>query len=112
MIEALISGGYAPEEMANFARGRMRKKLPELKEALTGWISDDHRFILTQCMQHMQFLEKQITEIEEEIDEKQNADPELYECLMSIPFFGKVWLQSGSFHKYMLCFLFAVQALA
>jgi transposase len=90
MIEALISGGYTPEEMANFARGRMRRKLPELKEALMGKITDDHRFILTQCMQHIQFLEMQITEIEEEIDEKLKADPELYECLMSIPFFDKV----------------------
>lgn len=90
MIEALISGGYTPEEMANFARARMRKKLPELKEALTGKITDEHRFILTQCMEHIQFLEKQIAALEEQIDEKLKAYAEVYECLMSIPFFAKI----------------------
>ncbi|MCI0691690.1 IS110 family transposase [candidate division KSB1 bacterium] len=90
MLEALISGGYTPEEMANFARARMRKKLPELKEALTGKITDEHRFILTQCMEHIQFLEKQIAAIEEQIDEKLKAYAEVYECLMSIPFFAKI----------------------
>jgi len=90
MLEALISGGYTPEEMANFARARMRKKLPELKEALTGKVTDEHRFILTQCMEHIQFLEKQIAAIEEQIDEKLKAYSEVYECLMSIPFFAKI----------------------
>lgn len=90
MLEALISGGYTPEEMANFARARMRKKLPELKEALTGKITDEHRFILSQCMEHIQFLEKQIVAIEEQIDEKLKAYAEIYECLMSIPFFAKI----------------------
>lgn len=90
MLDALISGGYTPEEMANFARARMRKKLPELKEALTGKIADEHRFILSQCMEHIQFLEKQIAAIEEQLDEKLKAYAEVYECLMSIPFFAKI----------------------
>lgn len=86
MLEALISGGYKPEEMAKFARGRMKNKIGELKEALTGNITDHHRFLLTQCMQHIQYLEGQIGELEERIAEALKAYPEVYACLMSAPF--------------------------
>lgn len=90
MIEALISGGYTEEEMAGFARGRMRKKIPELKEALQGKLTDNHRFLLTQEMEHIQFLESQIAALEERIDERLHAYPEVAACLMSIPFFDKI----------------------
>lgn len=86
MIEGLISGGYTPEEMTKWARGRMKNKIPQLKEALTGQITDHHRFLLTQCMQHIQYLEGQVAEMEERIDEALKAYPEVYECLMSVPF--------------------------
>jgi transposase len=89
MIEGLIAGGYAPEEMAKWARGRMRNKIADLKEALTGKITDHHRFLLTQCMQHIQHLEGQIAELEEHIDDALKAYPEVCECLMSVPFFNK-----------------------
>lgn len=89
MVDALISGGYTPEEMANFAHGRMRPKIPELKEALDGRITEHHQFLLTQCMQHIQFLEGQIAEIEERITECLRPYQEVYDCLMSIPFFDQ-----------------------
>ncbi len=86
MIEALISGGYTPAEMAKFARGRLRKKIPQLQEALNGTLTDHHRFMLTLCMQHIRFLENHIAEIEERIDDALRAYPEVQECLMSVPF--------------------------
>jgi transposase len=89
MIEALISGGYTPEEMANFAHGRMRPKIPELKEALEGRMTEHHQFLLTQCMQHIRFLEGQIAEIQERITECLQPYQEVYACLMSIPFFDR-----------------------
>jgi transposase len=89
MLEALISGGYTPEDMAKFARGRMRNKMAELKDALTGKFTDHHRFMLTQCMQHIQELEKRIAVVEEHIRERLKDYPEVYECLMSVPFLGE-----------------------
>jgi transposase len=89
MIEALITGGYTPEQMAKFARGRMKNKIPDLKEALTGKITDHHRFLLTQCMQHIQYLQGQIADLEERIEEALRAYPEVYDCLMSVPFLNQ-----------------------
>jgi transposase len=89
ILEALISGGYTPEQMAKFARGRMKNKIGELKEALTGKITDHHRFLLTQCMQHIKYLEGQIADLEERIAEALKAYPEVYECLMSVPYLNE-----------------------
>ena len=90
MIDGLIGGGYSPKEMASWARGRMRCKIPELQEALTGRITDHHSFVLTQCMKHITFLEEQIAELEDRIDQGLKAHQEVYDCLMSIPFFNQV----------------------
>lgn len=90
MIEALISGGYTPEEMAKLARGRLKNKIPELKEALTGHITEHHCFLLTQCMQHIQYLEGQIAELEERTAEALKTYQEVYDCLMSVPFLNHI----------------------
>jgi len=86
MIDGLISGGYTIEEMAKFAHGRLRKKIPQLKEALNGRFTDHHRFMLTLSMQHIHFLEDQIAEIEFRIDDALRAYPEVRDCLKSVPF--------------------------
>jgi len=85
MIEALIAGSYTPKQMAKFARGRMRSKIPALQEALEGKISDHHRFLLTKCMEHIQYLERQIAEIDERIDECLEPYREVHTCLQSMP---------------------------
>ncbi len=90
MIEALISGGHSTKEMANFARGRMRNKIPLLQEALEGKITDHHRFLLLQEMEHICFLQGQIAELEQRIDHCLQAYREVHECLMSIPFFDEI----------------------
>jgi transposase len=46
MLEAIIAGEHDTEKLANMARKRLRQKLPELKEALCGRVTDHHRFLL------------------------------------------------------------------
>src|SRR5215213_11222155 len=47
MLKALIAGSATPEEMADLARGQLRRKRATLIEALTGGIEEHHRFLLT-----------------------------------------------------------------
>lgn len=46
MLEALISGERDPEVLAQYARQRMRSKIPELVEALTGRFGEHQAFMV------------------------------------------------------------------
>ena len=45
MLEALIAGQHDPVALADLAKRRMRTKMPELTQALTGRFSDHHGFL-------------------------------------------------------------------
>src|SRR5690606_25862849 len=53
MIEALIGNEMDERQMAHLALGRLRRKLPLLVEALTGWVRPHHRFMLQQILHHL-----------------------------------------------------------
>ena len=42
MLHALVAGTTDPEVLADLARGKLRKKLPALEEALEGRFEDVH----------------------------------------------------------------------
>jgi transposase len=67
MLEAIIEGNVDEETMANMAKGRMRSKIPELEQALTGIVSEHHRFMLGEQLAHIDFLDGQIANISTEI---------------------------------------------
>ena len=46
MIEALLAGVSDAETLADLARGRLRSKLPALREALDGRVDATHRILL------------------------------------------------------------------
>lgn len=67
MLEAVIEGNVDEKEMAEMAKGRMRSKISELEKALTGIVSDHHRFMLGEQLAHVDFLDGQIANISHEI---------------------------------------------
>lgn len=67
MLDALVGGETDEKEMAEMAKGRMRSKIPDLEKALTGIVSDHHRFMLGQQLTHIDFLDEQIARIGGEI---------------------------------------------
>ena len=60
MLAALLEGKSTPEEMARLAKVRMRAKIPELEQALTGVVKEHHRFLLARQLAHVDFLDEQI----------------------------------------------------
>jgi len=71
MLEALLEGQARPEEIAQFAQRRARKKIPALIAALGQHrMSDHHRQVIRLSVEHMGFLEKQIAELDEAILQK------------------------------------------
>jgi transposase len=49
MLEALVAGAADAAAVADLARGKLRKKLPELQRALTGRVGPHQRFLLGDC---------------------------------------------------------------
>jgi len=70
MLEAMIAGNMSEKEMANLAKGRMRSKIPELEKALTGMVSEHHRFMLGEQLAHIDFLDAQIAKLSDEIGKR------------------------------------------
>jgi transposase len=68
MLEAIIAGEAQPEEMAELARQRLWNKLPALKQALEGRVTEHHRFMLRTLYEHWQYLGNVLGELEERID--------------------------------------------
>ncbi|HEV2122028.1 MAG TPA: IS110 family transposase [Chloroflexota bacterium] len=56
MIEALIRDDTDPEQMAQLAKRRLRAKIPQLVEALTGRMRAHHRFVLAEVLTHLDEL--------------------------------------------------------
>jgi transposase len=67
MIEAIIAGEQNPEALAELARRRLRGKIPELRVALEGKVTDHHRFQLKMLLAQYDFLASQIEELSERI---------------------------------------------
>jgi len=63
MLRAIIKGENDPITLANLARQRLRKKMPQLQEALCGEIEEHHRFLLGMLMEQVEFLEEQIEQL-------------------------------------------------
>jgi transposase len=68
MIAALIGGESDPEKLAELARRRLRGKIPQLKQALRGRVSDHHRFMLRILMDHVRHLDQLIEQFSDRID--------------------------------------------
>ena len=67
MLEALIGGTHDPELLAELARGRLRKKLPALRKALTGWFSPTHRILVGELLAHLEYLDESIERLSTDI---------------------------------------------
>src|SRR6266581_2607142 len=69
MLEAMLSGVSDAETLADLARGRLRKKLPALREALEGCVEATHRLLLRQLLAQIDFLQGQIDSLSADIDQ-------------------------------------------
>jgi transposase len=67
MIEALVGGEKDVEVLAEMAQGQLRQKIPQLKRALEGELTEHHRFLLRQLLEQYDFLENKITILSERV---------------------------------------------
>jgi transposase len=85
MLDALLEGVSDPEALAELARGSLRGKLPQLREALQGRVDAHHRVLLHHLLEHIEFLEKSLHELLLEIEQRLAPYEKAIERLMQIP---------------------------
>jgi transposase len=70
MLDALIAGTTDPEVLAHLAKGKLRAKLPALKDALEGRFDHLHAVWIGAILSHLDFLDEQIANLSEAIAEQ------------------------------------------
>ncbi|MFC8248626.1 IS110 family RNA-guided transposase, partial [Streptomyces chartreusis] len=68
MLEALVSGEREPQTLAELAKRKLRNKIPELTEALTGRFRDHHAFLVRLHLDHYDQLTDAVGQLDERIE--------------------------------------------
>jgi transposase len=70
MLDALCQGTTDREILADLAQGKLRKKLPALKQALEGRFEPLHALLVSSILAHLDFLDEQIERLSDAIEEQ------------------------------------------
>ena len=69
MLAALVAGERDPGVLAELARGRLRAKLPQLRQALRGRFRGHHALLIRLALGHLEQLEGAIATLDRRVDE-------------------------------------------
>ena len=89
MIAALCAGERNPDILAELARGRLRKKIPDLRQALHGRFREHHALMIGLCLDHTTHLEAAIARLDAEVDRVMTPFIEARDRLDTITGVGK-----------------------
>ena len=85
MLNALCAGTTDADLLAGLAKGRLRTKLPQLREALEGRFEPHHALVIGAILAHLDFLDDQIERLSVAIEEELRPFEHAVELLCSIP---------------------------
>jgi transposase len=68
MLTALVAGERDPKVLAELAKGRLRAKLPQLRQALRGRFGEHHALLVGLALDHLEHLEQAIATLDGRID--------------------------------------------
>lgn len=89
MLKAIIDEAADPAVIAKLAKGRMKNKRKELEKALAGLVGPHQKMILSAQLKHIDFLDEQIKELDQEIGERMRPFEKELELLETIPGVGR-----------------------
>jgi transposase len=85
MLDALVSGTTDPVVLADLAKGKMRPKIPELREALEGRFNELHGLLIGAILAHLDFLDAQIEALSDAIEVKLAPFSSAVRLLRTVP---------------------------
>ena len=85
MLDALVAGTTDPAVLADLAKGRLRSKIPALRDALEGRFDAQHALLVGQILAHLDFLDEAIERLSDAIEEQIRPFARAVELLCTIP---------------------------
>ncbi len=85
MLAALLEGEEDPAVLAELARGKLRAKLPALRQALEGRVRPYHRVLLGELLGHIAYLDEAVARLHDEIERHLAPLAAAVELLQTIP---------------------------
>lgn len=89
ILEAMVKGVEDSQVLAAMAKGRMRNKRTDLKEALQGLVGPHQRMLIGSQLRHLTFLDKEIARLDTEVAERMRPFDEEIERLDGIDGMGR-----------------------
>ena len=89
MLQALIDGQRDPAVLAELAKRRLRSKIPELTEALTGQFSEHHAFLARMYLDVIDQRTRQISELNTRIEVVMEPFQSFCALICTIPGIGQ-----------------------
>jgi transposase len=85
MLDALIANQTSLPEIAELAKGKMRRKIPQLELALEGRLEEHHRFLLQLQRRRLEAVDSELTILEQRIRQKLEPYAAQLTLLQEIP---------------------------
>jgi transposase len=85
MLEALVENKAAPAEMADLARGTLRRKREPLAWALEGRMTEHHRYVLAFHLRRLAAIEEDVRTLDARIEEQVRPFQAQRQLLQQIP---------------------------
>ncbi|MGB8385412.1 MAG: IS110 family transposase [Dermatophilaceae bacterium] len=89
MLAAMVEGERDPAALAELARGRMRRKIPELAQALEGHFDAHHAQLARSILHRLDLVEQALAEVDQTINVACRPWAHQIELLQTIPGVGQ-----------------------
>ena len=89
MLTAMINGESDPLRLADLAKGRMRRKIPDLAQALTGHFDANHARLARSMLRQLDLVEQALAELDAVIVDACQPWAHQIELLQTIPGVGE-----------------------
>ena len=88
ILTAMVAGTADPTILVNFARGKLRAKIPQLERALVGQFEAHQCFLLARQLAHLDSLDELLDQLDAEVEERLRPFEQALERLDTIPGVG------------------------
>jgi transposase len=89
ILQAMVNGVEDPKELASMAKGRLRKKMQKLEEALQGQMGPHQRRLIEAELDHLDFLGQKVSKLDEDVAERMGPYQHILEQIDTIHGIGR-----------------------